>query len=159
MAQHLPSGAVATHLSTRVAAARRGCRRHSGRLRDSRVARVCHAGRAAAPPWHLLLPPGRRALRPVRHVAPAGRWSDVSDLAAGWNQHRGHGRWQRCALCGARRADRARVLRHQPCRLGVTPQLAGCIHQRDEPAWLQGGRSHHDRHDPAAEAVRCSGRR
>ena len=58
-----------------------------------------------------------------------------------------------------RRADRARVRRHQPARLGVASQLTGGIHQRNQPVRLQGGRGHHDRHDAAAEAVWCPGRR
>ncbi len=150
---------MGSELSATVAAARRdrGC--DPCGLRDSGVARLCHARWSAAAIWHLLLSGRRPVLCAVRLVAPARDWSDFGDLNACRRHDRGYGTGQSGTLgrhCGA---DRISSGLHVRAGVAAAVEFAGQFHQRDHSARFQGRRGANDCHDPAAEIIRGQRRR
>ena len=130
-----------------------------GRIRGPGLDGVRLAGGVAAASRHLLLPARGAVLRGGRHLAAAGHRPDIGHRAARRRHRRRDGGRRRDALGGDRRPGRPGRGGPQRAGVAVAAERAGQLHQRDDPARLQGGGGADDRHDAVAETPRREGGR
>ena len=107
--------------------------------------------RAAAAIRHLLLSCGGARIRAVWHLATACNRPDVRDFHADWRHAPRHGGRRSPAMGADRRAHRVALRRDERNCVGIEPLVTRELHQRDDLAWLQGGRCAYDRAHPATE--------